>query len=320
MVSKRAIAGTAIRTFKSVDLEPVVGLINACYEADGIQLRATAETFMSQARDAAEQPERHYLVAEADGQPVAFSDLMCEAGARLVSRVWIHPDWRSGDVGRLLVERRLEQASSFDEQVLDIPVRPAQQYKAVLLEGMGFRHVRTWWLMRIDLTQNLPWAETPPEFSLRTAVAGQDDEMLTALMNDTFSEHWGEGEHSLEQIRHDLALPWFDPRLLAFAETEGQAVGYVWSWVDLEQGASPKGACAHIGDLGVRAAYRRRGLGRALLMRALADLKARGMGAAELEVDGPNANAKHLYESVGFKEHVELRWYRKQFRSEASAG
>ena len=143
MVSKRAVAGAAIRTFKSADLEPVVGLIDACYEADGIPLRVAAETFMAQARDEADQAVRHYLVAEANRQPVAFSDLMREAGTRLVSRVWIHPDWRSGDVGRLLVERRLEQASSFDEQVLDIPVRPAQQYKAVLLEGMGFRHVRT---------------------------------------------------------------------------------------------------------------------------------------------------------------------------------
>ena len=320
MVSKATVEGIAIRTFKPADLKPVLELMNTCYRADGIQLRATAETFMAQARDAAEQPERHYQVAETDGQPVAFSDLMCEAGARLVSRVWIHPDWRSGDVGRLLVKRCLEQASSFDEQVLDIPVRPAQQYQAVLLEGMGFRHVRTWWVMRVDLTQDLPLAKIPLGFSFRTAVSGQDERMLTALMNDVFSEHWGEGEHSLEQIRHDLALPWFDPRLLAFAETEGQTVGYVWSWVGLEQRASPGGACAHIGDLGVRAAYRRRGLGRALLMRALADLKARRMGAAELEVDGPNANAKHLYESVGFKEHVELRWYRKQFRSEAGAG
>lgn len=172
----------------------------------------------------------------------------------------------------------------------------------------------------MDLTQDLPSAEMPSGFSFRTAVAGQDDEMLTALINDVFSEHWGEGEHSLEQIRHDLAQPWFDAQLLVLSETEGQAMGYVWSWVNPEERAPSEAACAHIGDLGVRAAYRQRGLGRALLMRALADLKARGMSAAELEVDGPNTNARHLYESVGFKQHVELLWYRKQVRLAGCAG
>ncbi len=320
MGSKGTATGLAIRAFESADLEPVIELINTCHQADGIPLRTTAETFMAQARDEQGQSERHYLVAEADGRPVAFSDLMCEAGTRLVSRVWIHPDWRAGDAGRLLVERRLEQTSSFAEQVLDIPVRSTQQYKTVLLEGMGFRYVRTWWIMRVDLTQDLPLAKIPSGFCFRTAVSGQDDEMLTTLMNDVFSEHWGEGKHNLEEIRHDLALPWFDPHLLVFAETRGQPVGYVWSWVDPQRRASTDKACAYIGDLGVTAAYRRRGLGRALLMRALADLKARGMSAAELEMDGLNTNARRLYESVGFKQHVELLWYRKQVRLAACAG
>jgi len=69
--------------------------------------------------------------------------------------------------------------------------------------------------------------------------------------------------------------------------------------------------CAYIGDLGVCKAYRGQGLGRALLLRALHDVKQRGMVAAELDVDGPNADAKHLYESVGFRQQQELRWYRR---------
>jgi mycothiol synthase len=319
IASKGTVANFAIRAFEPADLEPVLELINTSHQADGIPLRLTAEAFMAQARDEQGQSERHYLVAEAHGQPVAFCDLIREAGTRLISRVWIHPDWRARDVGRLLIERRVEEASCFEEPVLDIPVRPDQQYKADLLQGLGFRAVRTWWLMRIDLSQHLPPAEIPPGFCFRTAIRGQDDEMLTELMNDTFSEHWGEGQHSLEEVRHDLALPWFDPQLLVFAETQGQPVGYVWSWIQPWQSASSAAACAYIGDLGVRAGYRRRGLGRALLMRALADLKARGMSAAELELDGPNANAKQLYVSVGFREHVELRWYRKQVRPVAKA-
>jgi ribosomal protein S18 acetylase RimI-like enzyme len=74
--------------------------------------------------------------------------------------------------------------------------------------------------------------------------------------------------------------------------------------------------CAYIGDLGVRRAYRRQGLGRALLLRALHDVRRRGAVAAELDMDGPNVSAQHLYESVGFRQHQELRWYRKELDPE----
>lgn len=143
MVSKGTVGDLAIRAFRSADLEPVLDLMNTCYQADGVQLRATADAFMAQAGGATVQPERDYLIAEADGQLVAFSDLMREAGTRLVSRVWIHPDWRALDVGRLLIQRRVEQAPSFAEPALDIPVRSSEQYKVDLLQDMGFGQVRT---------------------------------------------------------------------------------------------------------------------------------------------------------------------------------
>ncbi len=315
MVSKTTVAEPTIRTFLPSDLEAVLELMNACYQADDVPLRATTDAFLVQAHEEPGLAENQYLVAEADRRPVAFSDLMREVGTRLVSRLWIHPEWRSGDVGRLLIERRVELGSSFDEQVLDVPVRSTQHYKSALLEAMGFRYVRTWWIMRTDLRRDLPVAVVPAGFSLRTAVSVQDDQTLTALVNDVFAGHWGEGEHNLEEIRHDLSLPWFDPLLLVFAEHKGRPAGYVWSWVNPGHRPTTETTCALVSDLGVKAAYRRRGLGRALLLRALADLKVRGMRAAELEVDGPNASAKCLYESVGFQEHVELRWYRKQLRA-----
>ncbi len=141
--------------------------------------------------------------------------------------------------------------------------------------------------------------------------------MLTELINNCFAEHWGEGKHTLEEIRHDLALPEFDPSLLLFLEIPGRPVGYVWAWANKDKTASTDDACAFIGDLGIRAAYRNRGLGRALLLRSLADLQARGLKAAELDVDGPNSSAVHLYESIGFYRKAERRWYRRQIAPSA---
>ena len=55
--------------------------------------------------------------------------------------------------------------------------------------------------------------------------------------------------------------------------------------------------------LGVRRAYRKRGLGRALLMRTVRLLAGQGMTSAVLDVDADSpTGATRLYESVGFAE------------------
>jgi mycothiol synthase len=246
---------------------------------------------------------------------VGLARLYREKGTRLFVLLWLETSWRGQGIEKRLLERLWAEASAFAEPVFDVGVRPRQTTYASALHELGFRPVRSWWLMRIDLHGELPPPAFPPGIELRSFVVGQDEPMLTELINDVFSEHWGEGHHSLDDIRHEVASSWFAADLLLFAEKNGQVIGYVWSCVDRNRIAMTGDACAYIGDLGVRKAYRGRGLGRALLLRALHDVKRRGAVAAELDVDGPNASAKHLYESVGFYEHQELRWYRKELET-----
>jgi mycothiol synthase len=66
------------------------------------------------------------------------------------------------------------------------------------------------------------------------------------------------------------------------------------------------GGVGWIGDLGVRPALQRRGIGKALLRRALADLSLRGFRLAQLNVDAQNeTGAVQLYRSVGMTVHRE---------------
>jgi ribosomal protein S18 acetylase RimI-like enzyme len=136
--------------------------------------------------------------------------------------------------------------------------------------------------------------------------------MLTGLIDDCFWDHWGEGEHALEETEHAVHLPGFDRELLLFAGREGQTLGYCWSWLDSTRARVTGENCAYIGDLGVRLAYRGQGVGRALLLRSLALLRSKGATAAELDMDGPNENARRLYESVGFVPHIQVRWFRRE--------
>jgi mycothiol synthase len=303
--------GVTIRGYRPSDVETVVGLINTCNAADGWGFRENVQSFQLGDCDPAIHLDRHSLLVEADGRAVGYARMFREKGTRLFVLIWLEPSWRGQGIEHRLLERLWAQATAFAEPVLDVGVRPSQPTYASAVQELGFSPVRSWWLMRIDLSAELPSPAFPAGVELRSFVRGQDELMLTGLVNDVFSEHWGEGEHTLEAIRAELAMPPFAADLLLFAEKDGQPVGYVWSWVEPERIATGD-ACAYIGDLGVRKAYRGQGLGRALLLRALHDVKRRGMVAAELDVDGPNADAKHLYESVGFRQHQELRWYRRE--------
>lgn len=70
---------------------------------------------------------------------------------------------------------------------------------------------------------------------------------------------------------------------------DAQPVGYVHAY-----------DTGYVAELAVAPAHRGRGHGRALLSRCLAELRARGVDRAELEVAADNDRARSLYDSLGF--------------------
>jgi ribosomal protein S18 acetylase RimI-like enzyme len=104
---------------------------------------------------------------------------------------------------------------------------------------------------------------------------------LVALWNECFT---GRGvvrlRHSTPLEYHVFAKPYFDPAGLILAEDEGVPVGFVHAgFGPNEAGTSVSTAAGVICVLGVRPAYRRRGIGSDLLRRAESYLRGRGAAA-----------------------------------------
>ncbi|MEK6851197.1 MAG: GNAT family N-acetyltransferase, partial [Candidatus Thermoplasmatota archaeon] len=101
----------------------------------------------------------------------------------------------------------------------------------------------------------------------------------------------------------------FDERLsvLYAAEVDGKVVGQL----DIHIPGYPK--ARHVANLGIAVvkAYRDRGIGRALMERALAWMKDKGVEKATLEVFSTNSRAIALYKKLGFEvEGVRRRQYK----------
>jgi ribosomal protein S18 acetylase RimI-like enzyme len=103
-----------------------------------------------------------------------------------------------------------------------------------------------------------------------------------------------------------LGQPKHDPSLWQIAWDGGQVVGQVMALVERGRG--------ELFEVSVRPAWRRRGLGRGLLVRAIHDLRVRGVAVIRLHTNAFfRTRARDLYEGVGFRVVKEFPRYRKPF-------
>ncbi|HYH84450.1 MAG TPA: GNAT family N-acetyltransferase [Pyrinomonadaceae bacterium] len=92
-------------------------------------------------------------------------------------------------------------------------------------------------------------------------------------------------------------------------EDDGRVVGFVSVWAKLKVNGlvNEEAEVAYVSDLFVNAAYRGRGLGRALLQRAEDYSVAKGATTLNIGVLAENTGARRLYNDFGFREDkVEL--------------
>ncbi|MFQ5408579.1 MAG: ribosomal protein S18-alanine N-acetyltransferase [Anaerolineales bacterium] len=127
-----------------------------------------------------------------------------------------------------------------------------------------------------------------------------DIKQVTAIDRESFPTPWPQNAFDNELRRNDRShffvarltpkcTPWYG-RWRAAART---IIGYVGYWLVLDE--------AHISTIAVRPAYRRRGIGAALLQVMLRDAARRGAVEATLEVRMSNDHAQGLYRKYGFE-------------------
>jgi mycothiol synthase len=156
--------------------------------------------------------------------------------------------------------------------------------------------VRTFRHLQIDLdgSRRDP-GEPPPGTRIRGIEPERDLRRVHAILVEAFSQEWGYRVIPFEEwIGLEVETPSYDPSLWLLATDGNEAVGALSGVVWGDRG--------WVGELGVRASWRGRGIASSLLRRAFATFASRGLARVMLNVDSENSTgAVRLYEGVGMR-------------------
>lgn len=211
--------------------------------------------------------------------------------------VAVHPDYRNRGLGRALYGLVEQQAQAWAVKELNIEGNQRHTLLREFLARRGFEFNRYSWEMLLPSDYPVPAAEWPGGFSVRTFVRGQDEQLYYQVLNEGFADHFAHSEVPFSQILYWINMPSFNPDGVFFAFAGEQPAGICVAIVhsdDRDEG--------WIEDLAVLPAYRRGGVGRALLLTGVNWLRQR-VSKVKLGVEGKNGKALPLYTSVGFQQH-----------------
>jgi mycothiol synthase len=289
-----------IRAPRRDDTQAVYQLLVACdlaeWGAPDVELAELSEAWdaMDLARDA-------WLAEEPDGRIVAYAEVHPRRADRLDTEVYVHPDRRRLGIGSRLLplaEARgaeLAAAVPAGPEVAQVGyVNAANPGHAAFATTHGYAPVRRFWRMQIDQVEAPPAPGWPAGIELRTFRLAEDERATYATVTEAFEDHWGSAPMPFEQWLENTRGPNFDPQLWFLALEGDEVAGVALCFPFLEMG--------WIGQLAVRRPWRRRGLGRALLLHAFGAFWQRGRRRVALGVDSENlTGATRLYESVGMR-------------------
>lgn len=311
-----------IRTYQPGDLDALVALVNAADAVDQVGFTTTANRLAGLLHRPGHDPARDVFLADslAGGHLVGYTRLDPRRGERedvIRCEGTVLPDYRRRGIGTALLRRAYQRAGELrcDHPAhFDIHARQGMAGINELCQSFGMQVVRYFfWMVHPD-PSSVEEPTLPPGFRLVDGTIFRDLVARTEAFNEAFARHWGFTPIRVEDTEYMARQPTYQPaNNLTILDQAGQVAGFCTADTTPDMVQSLGGDTGRVSILGVRPAYRGRGLGRALLLSALHRIRAAGLSRAALGVDGDNVTgAKGLYERVGFREASRSIVYRRE--------
>jgi mycothiol synthase len=252
------------------------------------------------------------------------------AQSNLVEDTWLFEDdggitalgWvqKHGDTGIAVgAVHRDECGRGFGSRLLDLSERRVARFGLTrihnvvlapdvgaepLLASRGYREVRRFWEMTVELGGEPPATPVLPDGLRIETFSDEVARAFHAALEEAFAGHWEHHPEAFEEWwERQLDKPDHDPSLWFFVRDADEVAAVTRNDPERSGGG-------WIGALGVRPAWRGRGLAKALLLHSFREFHRRGQRRVGLGVDSENATgATQLYESVGmYVEQERVVW------------
>ncbi len=313
--------GMMLRPAQMTDVEAVVHLLNACSKEEiGAEEYSVSEWAGDWGMDTFNLAEDTRVVVFQQ-QIVAYADTFgLPPYVKLYCIVRVLPAFRGQGIEQVLmdwIEKRCQALASHAPEgakvTADLMAYQQTTYLRDLYERHHYQHVRNFFHMMIEQDSPPPAPVLSEGITLRHALSPQEDRAVYEAYLASFADHWGFVARPFETIieRFKVSKESFDPTLWFLAMDGDSVAGICLCHVHLPENPQ-KG---WVGTLGVVPAYRKRGIGLALLHHAFGEFYRRGYRRVELGVDANSlTGATRLYEKAGMKVFHSVCLYQKTVR------
>jgi mycothiol synthase len=228
---------------------------------------------------------------------------------------YVHPQFKGRGIGTTLlrtVEKRAREEMRLADPEVRVSLRSTIDNRDPdshdLHRNEGYQPLRYQWRMEIVLNGPPAEAKFPAGIEVRPFIREEHEVAVWRAQNEAFRDNWGSHEVSLEDWKHfRFNDPEYNPALWAIAWDGEEVAGFSMNRYRMGIG--------WIRTLGVRRAWRRRGLGEALLLHSFGEFYKRGTKTIGLGVDAQNpTGATRLYQKAGMYAASEYVTYEKELR------
>ncbi len=308
------------------DARGITDLLNAC----AVERTGKPSTSVQAVRSMMQMPSVDIetdtlLVLGPQGQVAGFAFVQVNPPSPLIYALTeLHPRYWGQGIGTTL-SRWIEERARRSIPELEAGARIALLQKRLstdvagrdLLLGEGYRVVRYTFRMTIKLDAPPSQAPVPEGITVRPFVREHEGRAIVRALHQMFRENWGYIDRGFEmEYKHWMHLldrdPDCDPSPFWFVAMDGVEIAGL-TLCHPEMSEEP--GMAWVYAVGVRPAWRRRGIAQALLGHSFGALYRAGKRKVSLEVDAENpTGATRLYEKAGMHVERQVEIFEKELR------
>lgn len=303
--------GFSVREAVLADATAVADLANLC----DIAVTGLAEFSVAELLTEWEAPDFDLslsrIVTTEEGNVVGYADLYYP-NIPVRNYLWckVHPEYRSKGIGTFLLKwgeattqkvSKAAPAESSPEMLTSCHEKEADA--VALFKENGLALERRYYTMQIELDEEPPQPVWPENIRLTTFSEYNDLAAIWRTNNEAFRDHYGHTERPEEEgvknWQHIIDTAEHFDSDLWFIALDGDEIAGICLCRPRTNEDKDKG---HVDNLGVRRPWRKKGLGKALLLHAFGEFYKRGKKKVDLGVDATSlTGATRLYEKAGMK-------------------